>query len=361
MLAWPLVFAKGLLIGIANIIPGVSGGTFALLLGIYERLVGAIRSVNLLTLRRARGLFSAPGRKLFREEWKRIDGTFLLVLAAGAIAAIVASSRPIKYLLAEHPAPTLAFFAGLVLPSLAVPYGLMKRRGALEAGFALAGAALVVGISFVDCAGAGQAGYLVTFLCAILAISAMILPGISGSFLLLILGQYGHIIEALDSLNSWAIGGFSPRAFPWAGAGLLGAFCAGAGAGLAAFTRLLAWLLKRFHSQTMGFLVGLIVGSLWTLWPFKDYASAERIPEAANVWPARFDATVAWSLLAFAAGLAAAAGVMLVGRARTKRRQEGSDPRRTPPGFPRPAAPDQPHCVPPNGKSDAAPESKEGT
>jgi len=324
VLTWPLVFAKGLLIGVASIIPGVSGGTFALLLGIYARLVDAIRSVNLLTLRRALGVLRASGRKPFREEWKRIDGTFLLVLAAGAGVAIVASSRPIKYLLAEHPAPTLAFFAGLILPSMAVPYGLMKRRGALEAGLALAGAALVVGISFLDCGQAGQASYLVTFLCAVLAISAMILPGISGSFLLLLLGQYGHIIDALAALSSWVSGGLSPRALPWAAAGLLGAFCAGAAIGLAAFTRLLAWLMKRFHSQVMGFLIGLIVGSLWTLWPFKDYASAERIPEAANVWPARFDATVAWSLLAFAAGMVAAVGVMMAGRARTRRNGEGS-------------------------------------
>ena len=318
MLAGSLVFAKGLLIGIANIIPGVSGGTFALLLGVYQRLVDGIRSVNLLTLRRASGLFSASGRKLFREEWRRIDGTFLLVLAAGAVVAIVAASSPIKYLLREHPAPTLAFFAGLLLPSMAVPYRLMKRRGPAEAGLALSGAALVVGISFLNMGGGGSASCPVMFLCAVLAISAMILPGISGSFLLLVLGQYGHVIDALDSLNSWAVGGFSLREFPLTAVGLLAAFCAGAVVGLAAFTRLLAWLLKRFHSRTMGFLIGLIAGSLWTLWPFKDYAAADSLPEAANLWPARFDATVGWSLAAFVLGLVAAGAVMAAGRARSR-------------------------------------------
>ena len=316
MPAAPRVFAKGLLIGVANIIPGVSGGTFALLLGIYERLVGAVRAVNLGTLRRVPGLFSAPGREIFRREWRRIDGTFLVVLGAGAAAAILASSSPIKYLLARHPAPTLAFFTGLILPSMAVPYGLMKRRGPAEAGLALAGAALVVGISFLNAGAGGSASWPVMFLCAVLAVSAMVLPGISGSFLLLVLGQYGHVIGALDSLNSWAAGGFAPREFPLAAAGLLGTFGAGAVVGLAAFTRLLAWLLKRFHSRTMGFLTGLIAGSLWTLWPFKDYAAAGGIPGAANVWPARFDATVGWSLAAFVLGLLAAVAVMAAGRAR---------------------------------------------
>jgi putative membrane protein len=318
VLAWLLVFAKGLLIGVANIIPGVSGGTFALLLGIYERLIGAVHAVGLRTLKRGVQLLSlrAVGRRAFAEEWRRVDGSFLAVLGVGAAAAILACSRLIKFLLAEHPAPTLAFFIGLILPSVIVPYRMMKRRGLKELLCGLIGAALVVALSFVRVGGGEQPGYLVALGCGALAISAMILPGVSGSFLMLVLGQFEHLNGAISSLSTWAGHGFALSAAPWAKIGFLAAFGVGAVLGLLAFARLLAWLLKRLHSETMAVLTGLIVGSLWTLWPFKDYVPGTKINACTNVWPSAFGAAEIVVLLALVAGFLAAVGVMFVGRHR---------------------------------------------
>ncbi|MHC4917176.1 MAG: DUF368 domain-containing protein [Planctomycetota bacterium] len=319
MPAWPLVFAKGLLIGIANIIPGVSGGTFALLLGIYERLVDAIRAVNGTTLKRAAGLltFRAEARGAFAAEWKRVDGTFLLVIGAGVLTAILACSRLMKFLLEAHPAPTLAFFVGLIVPSVAVPYSMMKRRRPLELLSCVLGGALVVVVSLAGTGGTGGSNPLLMLGCGVLAISAMVLPGISGSFLLLVLGQYANLLDAVNGMTSWLKGLVSGGGgqFPGRHLLVLAAFLVGAAVGLASFTRLLAWLLKRYRSQTMAFLIGLIVGSMWTLWPFKDYEAAGGIRGAANLWPASLDATFWWTLVALAAGLAAAIGVMLAGRA----------------------------------------------
>lgn len=322
-MAWALLFFKGLVIGVANIIPGVSGGTFALLLGIYERLIRSVKSVGVGTLRHAAGLlsFRAGAPQRFREEWRRIDGAFLLTLVTGAVVAILACSRLIKFLLAEYPELTLAFFVGLILPSMAAPYAMMTRRRPIELLWALAGAAVVVAIALAG-AGAGAkggetggAGWLAMLACGALAISAMILPGVSGSFLLLVLGQYTAVIDAINAVTGWGralvTGGDS--AFPLNELGLLGCFAAGALAGLAGFTRLLAWLLKRYHSQTMAFLIGLIAGSLWTLWPFKDYSAAEKITACPNVIPG-VNAVLAWALLAAAAGFALAVGSMFLGR-----------------------------------------------
>jgi len=136
-------------------------------------------------------------------------------------------------------------------------------------------------------------GYLVALGCGALAISAMILPGVSGSFLMLVLGQYQHLTRAISSLSTWAGQGFTLGEAPWSGIGFLTAFGAGALFGLLAFARLLAWLLKRLHSETMAFLTGLILGSLWALWPFKDYVPGKKVNACVNTWPSGFGAAEA--------------------------------------------------------------------
>jgi putative membrane protein len=322
LLSGALLFAKGLLIGVANIIPGVSGGTFALLLGIYERLIAAIKALGPGTLKRAARLLSLrPGaRRDFGEEWRRVDGAFLCLLGCGALAAILVGSRAIKYLLSDWPEVTLAFFVGLILPSIAVPYARMERRRWTELFWGIDGALLVIAVALAgNASGGGEraGGYLVMAACGALAISAMILPGVSGSFLLLVLGQYTNVIDAINAVTGWArsLAGSGGGPFPGDALGLLACFAAGAAAGLAGFTHLLHWLLRRFHSQTMAFLVGLIVGSLWTLWPFKDYSASEKILACPNVLPTA-NAELALSLLGAAAGFVAALLTMLLGARR---------------------------------------------
>jgi putative membrane protein len=256
-----ITIVKGCLVGIANIIPGVSGGTFALILGIFDRLIGAINAINLDTLKAVVKLvtsgFSREGRDGIANEWRRLDATFLTLLFLGAGAAIWSSSFLISYLLNNHYSPTLAFFIGLILPSIAIPWAMMDERG-LRLLWIVPGAALTVGVSLViPDAKAGLDNLAVAFGTGAVAISAMILPGISGSYVMLVLGQYQNVLNKLTNIDVPALIWF-------------GALALGMGVGLIVFARFLHFLLARFRSATMAFLIGLLVGSLWILWPFKD-------------------------------------------------------------------------------------------
>ena len=298
-----LDIVKGALVGIANIIPGVSGGTFALVLGIYERLLAAIGGFGFRSVKVFFGLLTGPTkverRRAFAEELKRIDALWLGLLAVGAAAAILVSSRLIAWLLDEQLAPTLAFFIGLIIPSIIVPYRLLQRRSWQELIACLVGIAGLVGLTFLPPAGSGEGmGLFGLFLAGAIAVSAMILPGVSGSFMLMIMGEYRTVLEAINQFDLVK----------------LGVFAAGCLAGVLAFVKLLNFLLKRFQSITMAFLTGLIFGSLWVLWPFKAIAPGAKIITGVNVLPTVFDAELGWAIGAFVVGLVCSAGVMLLGR-----------------------------------------------
>ncbi len=303
-MATVLTFIQGMLVGIANIIPGVSGGTFALILGIYERLIASIGAFGAKTIKVFVRLIARPGeaqrRQDFKSEIERTDTLWLLVLLLGAVAAILASSRLIAYLLDEHRAPTLAFFVGLIVPSILVPYGLLKRRSWREILSCLVAAAFLIALAVLIEPVSGEGtGMIVLFLSGAVAVSAMILPGISGSFVLMVMGEYRTVLEAI---NTWDI----PR---------LLVFALGCLVGIIAFVRLLNFLLKRYHSVTMAFLIGLILGSLWVLWPFKEVAAGAKIVTGTNVLPRAFDSEVGWSLGALLLGLVCSAGMYYLGRA----------------------------------------------
>ena len=293
--------------GIANIIPGVSGGTFALILGIYERLIASIGAFGIKTGKILVKLVAKPKdagrRQEFKDEIKRTDTVWLLVLLVGAAAAILASSRLIAFLLDEHRAPTLAFFVGLIVPSILVPFGLLKRRGWKELLSCVVAAAFLVGIAvFLKPLGGEGTGLITLFLAGAVAISAMILPGISGSFVLMVMGEYRAVLEAINTMDV-------PR---------LAVFALGCLVGIVAFVRLLNFLLKRYHSVTLAFLIGLILGSLWVLWPFKEVAEGAKIITGTNVLPQAFDSRVIWSLSALAVGLVCSAGMFYMGKALKK-------------------------------------------
>jgi len=325
-----ILLIKGFLIGIANIIPGVSGGTFALILRIFDRLVNALKSIDLALIKTVLGCLKSPlsaeSRQKLASEWKRTDATFLMLLGIGAVASIVSCAWLFDFLLKEHPSETLAFFIGLIIPSIAVPWRMMEKRGALQLFWIVPGAALTIWIAHCDVSGAGgDPETLVIFFGGVLAISAMILPGISGSFCLLVLGLYQPTLEHIKAMTS------SPAMESATFLGILGG---GLVAGMAAFSRIMSFLLKRCRSATLAFLIGLIIGSFWILWPVKDFTAGTVVRDSSGeekkdiviaTAPNRLpgDEEGDWwlagrCLLTLLVGLGGAAGVERIGKAKEK-------------------------------------------
>lgn len=269
--------------GSADIIPGVSGGTMALILGIYERLLLAIRSFDLAWVREL-----ASGR--VAAALGRNDLGFLIPLGLGIVAALAFFTRivPLPQLIETHPELIYGLFFGLILASIWVLLREAPAFGAREAGWVLLGA--IAGFVVVNLVPVETPTALwFIFLCGFVAISAMLLPGISGSFILLILGKYAYIIDALGRLDL----------------AIIGVFMAGMVCGVLAFSRAITWLLARFHDTTMMTIIGILLGSLWVIWPFQErvYATVgdeEKLVGSSPVWPAALDgeALAAFGLLA---------------------------------------------------------------
>ena len=240
------LFLKGLAMGAANVIPGVSGGTIALITGIYERLIDAIRRFDLSTARLilARDIAGA---------WRRVDGRWLAIVLAGVAVSIVTLARLFEFLLERHERWTMAFFFGLILLSvLYVARGVSRWSPATIASLAL-GTAVAVGIALLAPASENpNAGYV--FLCGVIAISSMILPGLSGSFVLIIMGNYALVLGAI---SSFALGILVPLAL-------------GCAFGLVAFSHALSWVFRRAPDQTLALMTGFVLGSLVVIWPWKE-------------------------------------------------------------------------------------------
>lgn len=279
----------GFIIGIANIIPGVSGGTFALILGIYPRLIQAL------------GVYDAGFVKeaLTRLKYRQLKSLkmlvltdhfyFLVWLTLGSGLSILLLSQVIKYCLESHYEATYGFFFGLIVFSIPIPYRMLERKTPKTALWCLIGIGLTLLISIqVDpsvklleksrhyqlilegsreaaLAGFALGEYLSVFLVGMMAISAMVLPGISGSFVLLLFGKYYQVIATISRLR---------HAYP-EDILFLVVFGMGILAGLVVFVKLFNYVYGRFKDQTIFFLVGLMLGSLYALWPFKEYQVAD--------------------------------------------------------------------------------------
>ena len=244
---------EGFLMGGADIIPGVSGGTVALILGIYERLVGAISHVDLTFLGHLR-----------RQEWlaaaRHIDLLFLVLLGSGIASGIVLLASLMHWLLENELQHTFAAFFGMILASSYIVFRMINRGGVdivLAAIAGTVGAYWLVGLPFLE---NPPIGPLYIFACGTIAICAMILPGISGSFILLLLGAYSVIT---GTLRQCLKGNVTEDAW------LLLFFAAGAGIGLIGFSKFLKWLLSRHEAPTMAVLCGFMLGSLRKIWPYK--------------------------------------------------------------------------------------------
>ena len=271
--------AKGFCMGAADVVPGVSGGTMAFILGIYEELINAIRSFDLESL-------SLLVTLKIRTFFESVAWPFLLTVGAGILLAVFSLSKALAWLLQNQPVLIWSFFLGLILASVItvskrVEHWRFPTWCSMTAG--LAGIYFLVGLM----PGHTPDAWWFLFLSGALAICAMILPGISGSFILVLLGKYQYILEAVNNRN-----------FP-----VLIIVAAGVCVGIAAFSRLLSWLLSRYHDLMVAFLTGLMLGSLRKVWPFKKTletmigSHGKVIPVVQqNILPAQWTSEVTWGL-----------------------------------------------------------------
>lgn len=246
-----LLFLKGAGMGAADVVPGVSGGTIAFITGIYTRLLNAIQSINIQACK----LLFDPSLKgsNVKAVWQHIDGNFLLAVFAGLITSALSLAKIITYLIEQYPILVWSFFFGLIIASFMHIAKQVNKWSVKTISSCLLGAIIAYVITAISPAEADPQWWFYTVSGAI-AICAMILPGISGSFILLLLGMYGHVLTAINDL-----------AFD-----LVGLFITGCIMGLMVFSRVLTWLLARFHQLTFALLAGFLLGSLNLLWPWKE-------------------------------------------------------------------------------------------
>ena len=240
------ILIKGIAMGTANVIPGVSGGTIALITGIFERLINAIKSFDLVA---AKLLFTGN----FRSFAKHVDLQFIITIILGIGIAIISLARLFDFLFREHPVYIWAFFFGLVLASVYfVGKTIKKWRSGVIISF-ITGTAIAIFISIAT-PGTENDKFWYLLICGAIAMCSMILPGLSGSFVLLLMGNYQLVM--INAINNWRFDVLLPIGI-------------GAAVGIIAFSHFLSWLLKRFPDSTIAILTGFILGSLGILWPWK--------------------------------------------------------------------------------------------
>lgn len=261
---WVVVYLKGIAMGAADTVPGVSGGTIALIVGIYERLIRAVTALDPAVLRRVRRLHDPEGRDSLRRDLRGMDVPFLVVLAAGILTAVVSLSRVVHAALAGYRGLTFAFFFGLIGASAVV---LADRRWLATPGrVGVAVAGFLVAFALAGATGSGLLPNTlpVVFGAGAVGISAMVLPGISGAFILLLLGQYGYLTGTLtrfvDGMLAALFGG-EPEGLA-ADAVVVATFVAGAAVGILTVAHAVRYALDRYREATFAVLVSLMVGAL---------------------------------------------------------------------------------------------------
>jgi len=232
--------------GAADVVPGVSGGTIAFITGIYEELITSLNNINLSALR----ILFKEGIKPF---WKHINGTFFVFLFAGIILSIVTLIKGVSFLLKNEPVLLWSFFFGLIIASIWMVGKSIKKWNAYTILALIVGTAIAFYISSVQTVAHVDAKWYI-FLSGAIAICAMILPGISGSFILVLMGSYQIVIEAVKSRELT----------------IIGLFALGCIIGLISFSRVLKWLFEKYKEVTVALLTGFMIGSLYKVWPWKN-------------------------------------------------------------------------------------------
>lgn len=254
-----LLFLKGFAMGAADVVPGVSGGTIAFITGIYDELLASIKSVDLGSIR----LIFKKGIPTF---WKEINGSFLLILFSGIIVSVFSLARIIKYLLENEEILIWSFFFGLIMASVIYVGKQIEKWDVKNIIAVIIGAIVAYGITEVS-PSSGIESWWYILLSGMIAICAMILPGISGSFILLLLGSYTIILGSISGLSDALSQGDSALIIKYGT--YLALFAVGCVIGLASFSRLLHFLLQKHRNVTIAVLTGFMLGSLNKVWPWK--------------------------------------------------------------------------------------------
>jgi putative membrane protein len=246
------LFFKGVFMGIADAIPGVSGGTIALLLGIYEELISTISGLNfsLVTKLKTNG---------FKSFWESLNGNFLITLVLGIGISLILFVKISANLLTSHPLYVWSFFLGLILATVYVIYKLIESWNLVNMISTLLMIAFSIILTSDSLDISDDTNLFYILICGIIASSAMILPGISGSLILVILGVYKILVEALDNLDIR----------------IITSFIVGAIIGVISFSKILKWLFRNYKSLAYSIMLGLVIGSIEKIWPWNKSFSAE--------------------------------------------------------------------------------------
>ena len=274
-----LLYFKGLLMGAADIVPGVSGGTMALITGIYKELISSIDQISLKQI----GLLQKEGFTAF---WKGVNGSFLLPLFLGIASGIIFLSGAITYLLDQHPILLWSFFFGLILASIYVLIKQFSLKTFTHYSLLLLGFIIAFGITQLKPAGASN-NLLYLFFSSMIAIIAMILPGISGAFIFILLGVYKEVLATVKGAITVLLD-FNWMSFKavYTRVVVIGL---GIVIGLKLFSRLLTWLFNHKKEATLSVLIGFMIGALPKIWPWKQSKIIENQTTYTNVNPLDFD------------------------------------------------------------------------
>ena len=245
--------------GAADVVPGVSGGTIAFITGIYEELLETLSGLNF-------GLLKTWRKEGFKAFWKALNGNFLVVLFAGIFVSILSLAKLISYLLESYPIQLWGFFFGLTIASVWL-VGKTVEKWNMQNIIGLVGGAVAAFLITLSTPAGESQNLIYIFFCGMLAICAMILPGISGSFILLLLGAYSTILGAITGLSSAVKAGDSELLI--SNGLIVGIFMLGCLAGLISFSKLLNWLFKKAKNLIIAILTGFLIGSLNKIWPWK--------------------------------------------------------------------------------------------
>lgn len=246
------LFLKGFAIGSANVIPGVSGGTIALITGVFERIINSIKSFNVRALKLLL-------KKDFKAFVSHTDLGFLTVLLFGMVTSIITAARVLGYLFENFPIFIWSYFFGLILASIWLVGKTITKFNISTVLFLLLGVFIATSISILSPASENDS-FIYLVICGVAAVCSMILPGISGSFVLVLMGNYELVLRSINELNILN----------------LAAIGVGCAIGLPSFSHLLSWLYKKFKNQTIALLTGFITGSLVVIWPWKNSFDSAR-------------------------------------------------------------------------------------